>query len=574
MAETIKYGIEIDDKGSPKLVNLAKEFNKTGKAGEKAGRDMSNGLKSAADRIPGLSSAMSAFSGGPMAALATGAVVVGGAFVANAFKAMQFADGINDLSLRLGVSTERLSAMSVMAEQSGTSIEAVASAMGKLSAKVGAGDQDLKDLGITARNADEAMFQLADIIKATEDPTLRAAIANKALGKSWQEMMPLLVQGGDELRKMADNAPIVSAETARLADSIGDRWAELMGSVKAVGLSTFETFGPFLDSILEKLNKSQTKFGALMRSGTSSGVNVADIKAQAAGTFLSQGQVEFDAKAAADKAKDLLKESPEEKAARLARESEAQRKMDAAASLRRKNRELDVMTGQKNGVVTSKEGEDYLESGRKEVERMWEDSERRRVAKAETEAAKILEIQTKAAKDAGEAQERAMAAAADATAARWNMAANAMTSAFSTAFSQTMNNGRNLFGALADSFKNMLLQMAAEMAAKAAVFGLLQMITGGGAGAALGGKEGPTSLLGFMFGGGKAYGGDMQGGKSYLVGERGPEWVSMGANARATPAGAVNITINAGGISDPSKLADMVSRAIREKDRKRLSGVR
>jgi SLT domain-containing protein len=47
-----------------------------------------------------------------------------------------------------------------------------------------------------------------------------------------------------------------------------------------------------------------------------------------------------------------------------------------------------------------------------------------------------------------------------------------------------------------------------------------------------------------MFGGGRAQGGNVQGGRSYLVGEYGPEVVTMGGNGTVTPNMGGNVSVN------------------------------
>lgn len=59
--------------------------------------------------------------------------------------------------------------------------------------------------------------------------------------------------------------------------------------------------------------------------------------------------------------------------------------------------------------------------------------------------------------------------------------------------------------------------------------------------------EGGGGILGWiggMFGGGRAQGGNVQGGKSYLVGEYGPEVVTMGGNGTVTPNMGGNVSVN------------------------------
>jgi hypothetical protein len=75
--------------------------------------------------------------------------------------------------------------------------------------------------------------------------------------------------------------------------------------------------------------------------------------------------------------------------------------------------------------------------------------------------------------------------------------------------------------------------------------GLLGLIGGpGGAllGASLGGMAGQT--IGGMFGGGKAFGGGMDAGKTYLTGERGPELVTAGTSSTVTANSDLKNTFN------------------------------
>ena len=225
MSDKVKYVLEVDDKGSPKLVKFGNTAEKSGKQASKAFSGAGQSVSSFAKELPGVGGAMSSLAAGPAAAagVAVGALAVG--FGAMIKKSVDFADNMNDLSLRLGISTERLSVLSLYAEQSGTDIETLASAMGKLGVKLSSGDKDLKSYGITAGTVDEALFQLADKVKNTEDPMLRLKIATDAFGKSGQTMLPLLSQGGDALKAMAQDAPIVSAEMAKMADEFNDKMA-------------------------------------------------------------------------------------------------------------------------------------------------------------------------------------------------------------------------------------------------------------------------------------------------------------------------------------------------------------
>lgn len=101
-----------------------------------------------------------------------------------------------------------------------------------------------------------------------------------------------------------------------------------------------------------------------------------------------------------------------------------------------------------------------------------------------------------------------------------NQIANTMTGPFETLFKE-MSRGeikfQNFFESILDNFGNMLIQMAAQMASKAAIFGLLNLFTGGGASGLIGGF---SSFVGFA-----ANGSDYLPAGWTMVGERGPEMI-------------------------------------------------
>jgi hypothetical protein len=137
------------------------------------------------------------------------------------------ADGMNDLAERTGVSVDRIAAWDLATRQSGTSVDALASALDKGSKYIVEHSEELQKLGINATTAEELIFQLSDVISSlpSDDPR-RAAIAMQVLGKSAGELLPLLNQGSAALRQMvtesSKNAQVM-AELAPLADQFNDR---------------------------------------------------------------------------------------------------------------------------------------------------------------------------------------------------------------------------------------------------------------------------------------------------------------------------------------------------------------
>lgn len=160
-----------------------------------------------------------------------------GALVSFAKSGIDAADALNDMSQRLGVSVKNLASLKLAAEQSGTSLDNVGAGIARLSKSIGEAEggnkklaEALTKLGITARDPKEAFFQLADAVKSIEDPSKRAALLSQVLGKSYGELVPLLAQGGTELRKSAQASESFANAMERLApeaDKLNDQLAEL-----------------------------------------------------------------------------------------------------------------------------------------------------------------------------------------------------------------------------------------------------------------------------------------------------------------------------------------------------------
>jgi biotin operon repressor len=227
------------------------------------------------------------------------------------------ADGMNDLSVRTGVSVDRIAAWDLATRQSGTSVEALASALNKGSKYIVEHSEELQKLGINATSAEELIFQLSDVISSlpADDPR-RAAIAMQVLGKSAGELLPLLSQGSAELRKMAEesskNAQAM-AELAPLADNFNDR---LEAMTFRANVAAAKGLGPLLTA-LEKLiqlsdeleKKGEGAQEAVTFAGIGAGLNpLLSIPGVYIGIADSAGAVTKNTKDAADATSSLEKE--------------------------------------------------------------------------------------------------------------------------------------------------------------------------------------------------------------------------------------------------------------------------
>ena len=69
---------------------------------------------------------------------------------------------------------------------------------------------------IKSLNAEEAFYKIADQIKATHDPALRTAEAFELMGKTGKNLVGVLAEGSEELKKLSDNVSKVSDDEIQI----------------------------------------------------------------------------------------------------------------------------------------------------------------------------------------------------------------------------------------------------------------------------------------------------------------------------------------------------------------------
>jgi hypothetical protein len=185
---------------------------------------------------------------GAFSELASAATLAGfGALIKGA---IDTGDRLKDLSKTTGLAVEQLAGLKFAAGQSGSDLEATANAINKLSQNIGKNGDKFKQLGIDAKDPLEAFKQLADIFVSIEEPQQKAALAAAALGKSWQEVAPLLAEGGKalgEMVKQGTEASGVTEDFANKSDQLNDTIGLLTTKFQGLGVTLA---GPILDAML------------------------------------------------------------------------------------------------------------------------------------------------------------------------------------------------------------------------------------------------------------------------------------------------------------------------------------
>ncbi len=129
----------------------------------------------------------------------------------------ELGEAVEKGAFKAGLSVENYQRLSYAAQASGVDVESTAHAMGRLNQTLGmsaAGHNHyaltlFQRLGITLRDtrgqlrsAADILPELADAFKRNENPAVRASMGMQLFGRQWQDIMPLLGMGGEEVKEL------------------------------------------------------------------------------------------------------------------------------------------------------------------------------------------------------------------------------------------------------------------------------------------------------------------------------------------------------------------------------------
>lgn len=140
-----------------------------------------------------------------------------GAFVEHIKSTIEYAHQLENLSQRIGISVKDLTGFKLAADETGTSMESVATAVKKLSVFMVDHNDLMQEAGITATNASEGLMQLSDIFQAMPDGVEKTALAVKLFGRGGLEMIPMMNEGSAKMREQRAEAEALAREYERLA---------------------------------------------------------------------------------------------------------------------------------------------------------------------------------------------------------------------------------------------------------------------------------------------------------------------------------------------------------------------
>ena len=193
--------------------------------------------------------------------LATIGVGISVAGIANMVKSVADAgDKLNDLSKITGLTVNELGGLEKQAKLNGTTMDAVAKAVGQMSKQLYNDADAFKALGIatreadgTLRNANQVLLDVSERFSKIQDGAAKSAIANQIFGKSGRELIPLLNEGSQKLIEAANAHQKYSGwtnQSAEQADLFNDQLTILQGRIAGVKTRFISDLLPGLNNII------------------------------------------------------------------------------------------------------------------------------------------------------------------------------------------------------------------------------------------------------------------------------------------------------------------------------------
>jgi hypothetical protein len=469
-------------------------------------------------------------------------------------KSVDLADEIAKTAKVVGVSAEALQELRFAAEQTGVEARGLDDSMRRLGRRVGefvnsgAGPAqkaiealglEVRDAGGNVRSTEEIFFDLVDALQGVQSDAQRAAFAAQLFGDDFgPKLVPLLNQGRDGIEQYRQQARelglVIRGDLLENAEELADKMnilntalraqfssvvLENADSIRALTQSLTELIPPLINGTLRLLEFigaiNQVPITVLEENIAVIGQDLREIDARIES---STGRTRAALLRSKERLIDDLREAEDELKAAVARRNSVLVTPTIAPAV-------------PTSVTTNSNGESAANEITIEVSTATQDA-----IIAWREAHEII-------LEDGEETYNELSTFAEQSARNMQDAlANFLFDPFSDGLDGMLK-----------GFINTMRRMAAEIASQE----ILRSLFGGFAGG-----DGLLGAFGDAVAGKRAMGGPVFGGRSYLVGENGPEIVRMGGSGYVTPnhqmGGGVTVQIDARGSDNPEKLLQLI----------------
>lgn len=219
---------------------------------------------------------------GGVKALANGVKEVGSAMTECITAGAEYADTFLTMSVQTGMSTEELQKYNAVAELVDVSTETLTGSMAKniksmTSASTGTGAmaEAYAKLGVKVadadgklRDSDTVYWETIDALKNVSDETERDAIAMQILGKSAQDLNPLIAQGSEGIKAMGDEAvkmgAVLSEDALSALGAVDDEMQKFSSITGATSNIFASAFAPAVSQAMSEVNDIASSFNGLI----------------------------------------------------------------------------------------------------------------------------------------------------------------------------------------------------------------------------------------------------------------------------------------------------------------------
>ena len=199
------------------------------------------------------------------AALTAAGTAVAGTLAGAAASFASAGDAIQKMALRTGISTEALSALSFIAEQSGTDLGSLEKGIRRMQSSLLDANMGLKSandafgmLGVSAKSLEglspeEQFYRLTAALGNVEDASERAALAQRIFGRAGTALLPMIDAGEAgmaELRAEAERLGLIfDQETADKAAALTDAMNSLKRGMGAIVVQIGSAVAPIFTDL-------------------------------------------------------------------------------------------------------------------------------------------------------------------------------------------------------------------------------------------------------------------------------------------------------------------------------------
>ncbi len=200
-----------------------------------------------------------------MAAVGAAAISAGKAIYELTGQAGQYADTILTMSQQTGVAAEDLQKWEYAGQFIDTSVETITGSLTKLTKNMASNSAETSEafatLGVSItdstgqmRDDQEVFWEIIDALGTMTNETERDQLSMQLLGKSAQDLNPLIIAGSDAFRQLGDEAKsaglIMSEDSLNAFGAYDDAVNTMKTTLTAAGRSIAEVFLPATQSVV------------------------------------------------------------------------------------------------------------------------------------------------------------------------------------------------------------------------------------------------------------------------------------------------------------------------------------